>query len=136
MTTHLQAKKAFLEDRDNVGFFGLVGEKYREDGGRSALAVLAPVGGGDLVGWELRDGARLREVLARDDLTRIQGYPPVVANAMQRILGIAAGPAEPPAQIAVLVVYDLEREVLAAEDGQPKWWLFDGEVAERKEPGE
>ena len=70
-------------------------------------------------------------MLARDDLTRIQGYPLVVANAKHRILGIAAGPKEPPAQIAVLVVFDLEREVLAAEDGQPEWWLFDGEVVEQ-----
>jgi len=39
------------------------------------------------------------------------------------------------------VVYDLEREVLAVEDGQPDWWLFDREVVEEGvarelEPGE
>lgn len=54
----------------------------------------------------------------------------VVATPAKKILGIGAGPAEASAQIHVLIVYALEREVLAAEDGQPEWSLFDGEVVE------
>jgi len=136
VTTHLQAKVAFLEDRDNVGFFGLTDQRYGKGEEPTAIVMLVPIGGGEPVLWKVADKERLRTVLARDDLTRIQGYPLVVANAKQRILGIAAGPKEPPKQIAVLVVFDLEREVLAAEDGQPEWWLFDGEAIEREEPGE
>ena len=130
MTTHLQAKQAFLDDRENVGFYALTDQRYGKGEEPTAIALLASITGGERVLWKVADKERLRQVLARDDLTRIQGYPLVVANPAKKILGIAAGPAEPPKQIAILVVYDLAREVLGAEDGQPEWWLFDGELME------
>ncbi len=125
MTNVVQAKHAFVEDREHVGF-AVIAEWRVKEGGQ-ALALLAPLDGSEAVPWSVTDGKRLRTVLDRDDLTRVRDLPLVVANPAAKIFGIAAGPAVPPAQIAVLAVFDLEREVLAADgDDQPEWWLFDG----------
>jgi len=126
VTNVVQAKHAFVVDREHVGFSVIAEWRVGEDG--RGVVLLAPLDGSAAVPWRVIDGDRLTTVLDRSDLTRVQDLPLVVVNPAAKILGIAAGPATPPAQIALLAVFDLEREVLAAPAAdQPEWWLFDAE---------
>lgn len=119
MVHWIQAKQAFLVDRDNVRF-------HRMTAADGCEVLLAPIHGDETETWIVDDPDRLREILARDDLTRWDGRPFVIANASKRLLGFAAGPPEPPDQVHVLVVFDIARSTLPpAGDEQPEWWLLD-----------
>lgn len=123
----IKARHALLEDREHVRFY-LVAYSGAIPPVGGEWVALDPVGGGPTEHWEVEDYARLRAVLARDDLTRLRDKPLVVGNREKHLLGFAVGPAEAPSHPEIVGVYDLERAVLAAAgEGQPEWWLFDAE---------
>lgn len=118
---HIQVKLAFLTDQEH----------------RARPAALTAVDG-DTVTISYLDGAaetvvvnepeRLADVLARDDLCRIQGHPLLLVNTHYRVLGIATGLATPPSKLEVLIVSRLENgsvvELVNGDDTQPAWQTF------------
>jgi hypothetical protein len=66
--------------------------------------------------------------LERDDLTLLDGAPLLLVNPGYGVLGIATGPATPPARLSVILVTRLEGghsiEIPASDAEQPSWQLF------------
>jgi hypothetical protein len=66
--------------------------------------------------------------LARNDLTLLNGAPLALVSPAWGVLGIATGPAAPPARLSVVFVSRLEGghavEIPAADADQPSWQLF------------
>lgn len=131
---HIQARRAFIGDQDNVRFFRLTGVT---PGDPVATIELTPHSGGTAETWQVADGPRLTGVLGRDDLTRLLGSPFVAANAGKRTLAIATGPAAPPRRLGISGVFDLANATLIPlRDSQPLWWVFDAhQMAVAPDPG-
>lgn len=119
---HLQVKLAFLADLDH----------------RARPALLVSSTGADLTVRYIDDettetvtvteSARLAAIGARDDLCRIGGRPLLLVNTHYRVVGVATGPAAPPARLEVLVVSRLEDgavvELVNGSETQPAWQLL------------
>ena len=118
---HIQVKLAFLDDDEHrarpaqlvSAGQGTAQIRYLDDGTTGSVTVTDP--------------ARLDATLARTDLCRIDDKPLLLVNITYRVLGIATGPATPPARLQVAIVSRLENgEVveLINEDPQPAWQLL------------
>ncbi len=113
----IQAQQAFLRDRGGVVFYELAAA------GPGSLRLERS--DGSIERWDTDDPERLAGIVAREDLTCRHGRPLVAGNPSKRLLGFAAGPAETPKQIRILVALDVSRGVLIAADAdQPEWWLL------------
>lgn len=72
---------------------------------------------------EVVEADRLGRLLESDDICRLDCDPLVLVNTYYRVLGLAAGPPEPPRQLKVSLAFAFEdssvTEVLPAGEGQP-----------------
>ena len=121
----IKAKRAFLIDQSRVQFFRLT-HRYFGRGSDPAWVALTSLLGGDPERWDVSDGARLRAVLSRTDLTLHEGKPFAALNAAYGTMAIAVGPDVPPRQLSISGVFHMRDAVLERlSEGQPEWWLFD-----------
>ena len=72
---------------------------------------------------EVVEAERLRHLLEAADICRIKGDPMVLVNTYYRVLGLAAGPPEPPRQLKVSLAFAFAdssvTQVLPAAQDQP-----------------
>lgn len=77
---------------------------------------------------QVLDPGRLEQLLDGDDLCRLDGRPLVLVSTRYRVLAVATGPATPPPQLKVSLVFVFENEsvteILPAEDDQPSLQTF------------
>lgn len=89
------------------------------DGAQVAIRYL----GGSEETVEVVEADRLAELLARDDVCRLDGQPLLLVNTCYRVLGLATGPSTAPPQLKASLVFAFENEsvteMLAASDDQP-----------------
>ena len=76
----------------------------------------------------VQDSARLDRILARDDVCRLGDHPLCLVNEFHGVLGIATGPATPPARLEVLWVSQLGDDggvvELLGDGDQPGWQIL------------
>ena len=133
----VQVKLAFGPQAEGTAFYALA------KSGPDWVLVESPEG--EQRRFRIRDRERLSAILQRDDLTRRNGRPLVIANRRYKIIGFAAGPAQAPRYVQVLAILDLGRGVMPGlpgpvtathpvgsteeiDDPQPDWWLLDATV--------
>lgn len=116
-----QVRLALLADAEHPARPTLV------NGCDGSVVDVAHAGGGTdrlVVG----DPDRLRAVLARADLCRVQGWPFALVNVHHGVLALATGPPAPPARLELVVVSRLEDggvvEVPSADPDQPSWQIL------------
>jgi len=117
----IQARKALLEDR--------AGTTPCHLGATTPAGVeVLPVHGERRV-VQVQDPTSLAQVLARTDLTLLDGAPLAMVNERYRLLAVAFGPAEAPSRLEIVVVLDLGSEPPSIppdpDRAQPGWFLFD-----------
>jgi hypothetical protein len=113
-------QRAFLSDKEHRASPAVV----VEHGGHTLLQLLD----GTQLTVDVVDDDRLTEVLARDDLCRLQGLPLAMVNRHYDALLIATGPPTPPSALQVLIVGILEDgldvELPSDDPEQPGWQVF------------
>ncbi len=87
-----------------------------------AHVAIRYVGGSDET-VEVVEPARLAELLARDDVCRLDGQPLLLVNTYYRVFGLATGPSTAPPQLKASLAFAFENEsvtmTLPAGDDQP-----------------
>ncbi|MCJ7671786.1 MAG: hypothetical protein MUP67_07025 [Acidimicrobiia bacterium] len=117
---HGQVSRAFKQE---AGAY-LARLVAHEDSG----ALLERVPDGPAVALEIARPEEFAAVLDRDDLTLLDGAPLVLVGPAYGVVGVATGPATPPAHLSVVFVSRLEGghavEIPASDPDQPSWQLF------------
>ena len=103
-------------------------------------ALLERVPDGPIAAFVVALPDEFATTLARDDLTLLNGAPLALASPAWGVLGIATGPASPPAHLSVVFVSRLEGghavEIPASDAEQPSWQLFAIRLADTAEDGD
>jgi hypothetical protein len=93
-----------------------------------STVVLERVPDGPAAAFAVALPDELEATLAREDVTRLQGSPLALVSPSYGVLGIATGPATPPARLNVTFVSRLEDghavEIPASDPEQPSLQLF------------
>jgi hypothetical protein len=91
-------------------------------------AIVERLPDGSVATFEVALPEELASTLEREDLTRLNGAPFVLASPNYGVLGIGTGPATAPAQLRVVFVSRLEGghavEIPSDDDEQPSFQLF------------
>lgn len=111
-----KVRRAFVDDRANTRL-GIV-DSFDVDELR--LTTLD----GSSVTVRVADSAAVSAVIDEASATRHLGHRLVMVNEGYRLVGLAFGPPEPPAQLVVTAVVDLDDSSIPSDGDQPGWRLF------------
>ena len=120
-----QVRRAFIEDRANMRpavVDALVGDELR-------LTALD----GTQVTVRVADPAAVAAVIDEASATLFRGRRLALVNEGYRLVGLAFGPPEPPAQLAVTAVVDLEDSSIPTDGDQPGWRLVKLAAADQRD---